>query len=996
MNNDIHDIYVINNNFNEKILNTLNLKNFHPINEEITILDDINGIKNIYENNKIKYALILLFHTINTDPENNNNTYKSIDNINNLLKIIKNDNETYRKIIILNITNSIDAVILTHGFIFVCNILNIPNNIYFSYNFKSITSCNKIKNDKNKVRNKNSSSLDNLAIINDKIYVVDNNCVNEISNGKNKLFLFHFNIDVNDNLNIKYKGSIKQVKYVSQKFNQFRYIITELGNDYDTIIDNLLKIEDSLINDVNNKFHSKISYIQKYFTNYFPEKLKKYEYFFYNLILSEKFYTIFKYYYHNYFVNNKLSDSITNYINNYDIKNKLDANINANIFMLLLSKFILKKNINSVSTNYSIDNNVIQSNYNNYNIESFYNSSSDLSFYYYILKSIFNNKEITDFKETNFKLDYNRRKIEKKIKTEDEYLNYEPEFCIIEATIKNDKKTKDVLLCGFISDNDYYLFDSITRKIIKYPWNKNIIENKDGYNFVNYLLVFYIKKDFIKITEENNTISSSVNPQLNIIEYNKINIQTDILKNKRIDTYVIINEKDIDYNRFFNKNLNYQSDLDSFIENIFNKNKENHKLIILKTRYNEEESKQSLENINKINNFLQNKEINPLNNVTIINYTNSTELVVYNNKICNVINMFCLSDVLYSDIQINNINNIIENYKSTKNKLDVYLTKNIIIKTIDKQIKTDKNINYMFTYYNNINDVIDFFIHKNICGYGRIKQLSGTCWLNSVINTLILPEHMTNVLISIYISHTNTNILLKNEIENSDFKECLLKDYDVTKQILGIIYNILIKNNIIKKEDSNIIAKMAYIIKFYYDPKNIGKNFEIPNTNTLNNTINGGDTLAALYYIYKYILGDCYDMIAYKNDNNTTLNNITNLNKKIIFTITYEKDIVSTFDENITIDKSVFKLESCIIEFSGKKPYNHVVCGFICNNKYFIYDSNEKNITIFQGEKKLLYEYNWQNNLQNLLKDKNYGNVYNTYKNVKIIAANYINISQMQ
>jgi hypothetical protein len=230
----------------------------------------------------------------------------------------------------------------------------------------------------------------------------------------------------------------------------------------------------------------------------------------------------------------------------------------------------------------------------------------------------------------------------------------------------------------------------------------------------------------------------------------------------------------------------------------------------------------------------------------------------------------------------------------------------------------------------------NLFINKVFdCGLKRLKQFSGTCYINSVINGFILGKNASK-LISNYLE----NLLLSEDIPQElkeyikeDIKEdtsCPFYNGKTSEYLLRLFYNILQKTPIhSEKNIMNILDNEFRAEKGQeggFPPRilqSILNTFKIPYLKFFRNLIpdptNAGkiDT-ELLAWIYPTI------------DDNVP--------------------------EQLYLDSDVFNLEFGVIYFRIKTPEDeeykyHVVCGFICDGVYKIYDSSTNYI----------YTFDWRN-----------------------------------
>ena len=252
------------------------------------------------------------------------------------------------------------------------------------------------------------------------------------------------------------------------------------------------------------------------------------------------------------------------------------------------------------------------------------------------------------------------------------------------------------------------------------------------------------------------------------------------------------------------------------------------------------------------------------------------------------------------------------------------------------------------------------------CYFGRLLQFTGTCWLNSIINALMLPKISKQIIlanIKYYYQTPNDKLSLTELHTNQD-------NISYTNILSSIIYNIYIKKIKLQNHKSNdfILILASKIKRIIYDQNLMKKHKNAYITerkkyieltkNYYDNTY--GESLISMLQIHvcKFIINNyikfnsLYKIIEYKQ------------NDEIKMTIDGDK-----------------KLISCIISIPG-----HVICGFICENKEYIFDSNRSNEYIKDNWSSLHFENYISTNLIHdyiaLIKDTDLKNYYLSQYNI--------------
>jgi hypothetical protein len=493
----------------------------------------------------------------------------------------------------------------------------------------------------------------------------------------------------------------------------------------------------------------------------------------------------------------------------------------------------------------------------------------------------------------------------------------------------------------------------------------------------------------------------------------------------------ITNDENIYYEKIEIKN--FLNNFDRNLEKIIKKCEENNILIVINS--NDDIS----DLLTKFNHFINKLKLTEclLHNVTIINITNNNKKVLYYEKNKNnddifkkIVNVFptkgdlFINDEAFFEKTLLNIN-IPKTLDTQKNIMFTFKQKggeikNIIIRVMDTESKTKMlQDQWWFLWYFSIPS----------CANIRLLQATGTCWLNSAINSLFLIEDIAE-------------IMKKRFEENKNKEEYKIKfrDYEKIKNLKilcnSLVYNLIIQKTKAKYDDGNFLAHLSTLVKCEYtnQPKKCkNKNFG-----------NGGDTFQAIKILFKYILQNndythinIYNIISgydeyselwhkYKKiyDEYTNLINEYNIEIKKQYYDEYKvkklKSKIEDYNEvlnlyvkklknleentknisirnynienidlyknnnlnkilflcgefdnniktNIKIKENKYKLCSCIIQLKSKKM-THVITGIVCKNIYYIYDSNN-----------LFFRCNWnkgESEIKNIFEQAKFKKIY--------------------
>jgi hypothetical protein len=254
--------------------------------------------------------------------------------------------------------------------------------------------------------------------------------------------------------------------------------------------------------------------------------------------------------------------------------------------------------------------------------------------------------------------------------------------------------------------------------------------------------------------------------------------------------------------------------------------------------------------------------------------------------------------------------------------------------------------------YNNINDFWKYLSgelskaltqleKESKCGFGRLRQFSGTCWFNSAINALFLSDikHLfvkswdtewrykpnpdkvsffkkAQPNLEYYFDEVYTKTQNDTELATA-IKSCKLHQ-DIAFYIYFLTYFMFVRNkpfNPESKNDSKCSCLMAGTMK--YDKK----------------------------YTIPIILEDLYGMpFKYKNNNFKEL--FYTINDVYTIKILYEFTRIVNIPYSYSHDNITFDLTAASIDFwsSHNKKSGHAIAAFVCEGKYYIYNSDTDKI----------------------------------------------------
>lgn len=328
------------------------------------------------------------------------------------------------------------------------------------------------------------------------------------------------------------------------------------------------------------------------------------------------------------------------------------------------------------------------------------------------------------------------------------------------------------------------------------------------------------------------------------------------------------------------------------------------------------------------------------NNVIILNFFDSS-------KISKTTTFLQNSDI-YKQICLSNFYNYADNSKKYFRVLNVCCDNSFNGKEFEIENKFNQNLKDTYRIIStsslyDFNQIKDLIIERR-CSSGKLIQFTGTCWMNSVLNSLFLPKSSRK-----YFIKQCKKYLEEKSVKN---KTALQNIYDLRgtlsyeNMLNSIIYNIFIKKERPSDKSKNVtndfmltladkmkriwVANYPTSIPILYKKTEFEKiQKSIKNKNFDDLYGDGASmecTISSLKIILEYFMKDFTDYYCVFVTKNPKKLNRTEIDKM-------EKPEIQ---QKIESNGKKYVLSSCILSQLG----NHLVCGFTCNGKEYIYNSN--------------------------------------------------------
>ena len=539
--------------------------------------------------------------------------------------------------------------------------------------------------------------------------------------------------------------------------------------------------------------------------------------------------------------------------------------------------------------------------------------------------------------------------------------------------------------------------------------NKNVQKN----NFIKNIK----KEKNKKIINNNNNINDS-NKDLSSLQVSLSNLLSDIDSKDIFFNHNTINNENNsnnNLNKINQKNINNNFNSEKDLINISNE-KNNHKYINLKEKYNSNEEhsssvcnySQSLHNNNSTNNNKNNdnKFPNNIDNNYIINYNAYSQNNIINskkrfkyNKIKNINNDNIIKEKRNSILPINlnhNNNKKINNelqindkkcltlYNNTKNNFQIEKRENIqLLKNINNTLPNDiSNNNLLYNNYNNskinsflsINKTQNFTINSSTLEYNNISEHYDIFKKSNITSMELIKEILKNNKLIEKIDKNNN----KNKIKLINNKNVEILKEDSKK----FFYNPKKKNN---SNDIFNFKKNDYLIKKFKTNCNLNLNLKFNNKikeynpSTVRNIKKESDLLTNYHNDKKSITKDNINYFSNKN-NSYTYNKLQktktfnrNILKKENKTLQIKMDMkakntlsnINTYNNTINKNKK-----------ENLKEKNKIRNVEKSGNKNYSISYNQRGYELKSKNKSILYDYSTENTKPKIIKKQyiNYSN----------------------
>ena len=245
-----------------------------------------------------------------------------------------------------------------------------------------------------------------------------------------------------------------------------------------------------------------------------------------------------------------------------------------------------------------------------------------------------------------------------------------------------------------------------------------------------------------------------------------------------------------------------------------------------------------------------------------------------------------------------------------------------------------KKYEYKFMHTSHLYDFKDVknMIMERKCSSGKLVQFTGTCWLNAVVNALILPKISRKYLLA----QTKKNIETTPENNKLPLYELYEKRMGLNYEniLTSILYNIFLKKerpSLNKKQlEHDFMLTLADKIKRYCSTKyNIDDQTGIKKFKPNNIKFGDGATITMITYVLKEILKhylkdyqNVYRIFSMKSPKQFTIKELAGMKRPAL-------------SLRIKKGKYNYRLTSCLIIQEGK----HEICGYTCGDKEYIYNS---------------------------------------------------------
>jgi hypothetical protein len=241
----------------------------------------------------------------------------------------------------------------------------------------------------------------------------------------------------------------------------------------------------------------------------------------------------------------------------------------------------------------------------------------------------------------------------------------------------------------------------------------------------------------------------------------------------------------------------------------------------------------------------------------------------------------------------------------------------------------DKNTKY-YIYkkapYRRGSDIFNLHTFRNICSPYRLIQFTGTCYLNACINSLFMPLE-TRLLMEDMYKHIRPELKKTKNYELS-YEEIAAGNGTISQLFFSLVYNKIIKNNHIDY-DIDLMDKLGFLVKKYYCERYKNHAGLMKHCNNIDiDSGSAGNPKFSIITILKHI---------YEDMEKSYLKRL----EKIVY-VHYSGSMIVPVTN--TFNNIPMKLVSANLTLTGVyvdgESFGHAVACYICENKSFIFDSN--------------------------------------------------------
>lgn len=285
-----------------------------------------------------------------------------------------------------------------------------------------------------------------------------------------------------------------------------------------------------------------------------------------------------------------------------------------------------------------------------------------------------------------------------------------------------------------------------------------------------------------------------------------------------------------------------------------------------------------------------------------------------------------------------------------KSKYD--LKKMEFIEDFTEPIDVNNRLSCQYWFLHYLSTVFD-------CGKGRLIQRSGTCYLNTVINMIILSKYFKRIAVrampEFIKKYPKTEKEIKTPLENTESCPIVSEKTSTMRvaYIFRVLYTVLCGGGLPKTIHSEKDLLIKASGQYFSSDK---KHFIRPSIKH----VGGGHPSVVMYsFLYNsgisFLVTDSYngENNEYKIPINLTESAIKafvkydwheeliDLHKSVTYYPSPPHDVIMYFFfEQYLPQINFFKLESVFISIKYRHGNGHAICGFICDGVYKIFDSN--------------------------------------------------------